>query len=341
VRRVLVVLLLAALLYLAWHKETALPVRALLAPPQTLVIPPGASTDAIGGELMDLGLVRHPLIFRALVLLRGARSRLRAGEYLLEGPLSLEEIVDLLVRGDVVHHEVTFPEGKSLEEMAEIVGPRGIPPQAFLSAARDPSAIKDLDPNAPDLEGYLFPDTYDVVRGPDAATLLVGRMVQRFRAVIGPDLPLMEQQARSLREIVTLASLVELETARPEERPRVAAVFLNRLGKGMLLQTDPTIIYALRKAGSYEGNIRKKDLEIDSPYNTYKHPGLPPGPIASPGRGALRAVLDPAVVRDLYFVSRNDGSHQFSETLADHERAVDRYQRQRGARPQSRGARRS
>jgi len=131
--------------------------------------------------------------------------------------------------------------------------------------------------------------------------------------------------------VVILASLVELETARPEERPRIAAVFLNRMSKKMLLQTDPTVIYALRQAGTYDGNIHKKDLLIDSPYNTYKFAGLPPGPIASPGRESLRAVLHPAPVRDLYFVSRNDGTHQFSETLAQHERAVDRYQRHRTA----------
>ncbi len=140
----------------------------------------------------------------------------------------------------------------------------------------------------------------------------------------------------SLREAVTLASIVELETAQADERPRIAAVFLNRLKLGMPLQTDPTVIYALRKAGTYDGNIRKKDLGVDSPYNTYKRPGLPPGPIASPGREALQAVAAPADAKDLYFVSRNDGTHEFNETLALHERAVDRYQRHRDA-PSPRG----
>jgi UPF0755 protein len=154
-------------------------------------------------------------------------------------------------------------------------------------------------------------------------------MVGRFRDVIGPELPRIERSGRSVREVVILASLVEMETARPEERPRIAAVFLNRLEKGMLLQTDPTIIYALKRKGTWDGNLRKRDLEMESPFNTYRVAGLPPGPISSPGREALQAVLEPAPVKDLYFVSRNDGSHQFSENLADHNRAVDLYQKRR------------
>jgi UPF0755 protein len=154
-------------------------------------------------------------------------------------------------------------------------------------------------------------------------------MVLRFKSAIRPQLPQLERSGLTLRQVVTLASLVELETARAEERARIAAVFLNRLEKGMLLQTDPTVIYALKRAGPYDGNIRKKDLDIDSPYNTYRYAGLPPGPIASPGRVAILAVLEPAPVKDLYFVSRNDGSHEFSETLKQHQQAVNRYQRYR------------
>jgi UPF0755 protein len=153
--------------------------------------------------------------------------------------------------------------------------------------------------------------------------------VKRFREVITPELPAIKASGMTLREVVTLASVVELETARPDERPRIAAVFKNRLKRRMPLQTDPTVIYALKKRGGYDGNIRRGDLDIDSPYNTYRFPGLPPGPIASPGREAIRAVLQPAAVEDLYFVSRNDGSHQFSANLADHNRAVYQYQKHR------------
>jgi UPF0755 protein len=232
----------------------------------------------------------------------------------------------------VVRNDVTFPEGKVLEEMADLAEAKGIPRQEFLAAARDPSLVRDLDPRAEDLEGYLFPDTYDLPRGENRGAVLVERMVRRFRDVVEPLRADLLAQKLTLREVVTLASVVEKETADPRERPRIAAVFQNRLARGMPLQTDPTVIYALRKAGRWDGNIRKKDLDIDSPYNTYRRPGLPPGPIASPGREAILATLHPADTKDLYFVSRNDGSHHFSETLSEHERAVDRYQRSRSAR---------
>jgi UPF0755 protein len=292
-----------------------------------LIVPPGASADAIGRLLQSQGLVRHPLVFRVLVLLKGVSGSLKAGEYALEGPLTLDQIVDLLARGEVVRREVTIPEGKNMVEIAEILGDRGIEVDAFLAAAHEPALIRDLDPYASDLEGYLFPDTYDLPKDPGPASALVARLIRRFRDVITPELPRLEARGLSVRQAVTMAALVERETARPEERPRIAGVFFNRLKKGMLLQTDPTVIYALRLAGRWDGNIRKKDLDIDSPYNTYRYPGLPPGPIASPGREALLAVITPAEGKDLYFVSRNDGTHQFSETLAEHNRAVDRYQR--------------
>ena len=238
----------------------------------------------------------------------------------------------MLVRGEVVRHDVTFPEGKSLEEMADDrPGARGLDAEAFLQAARDPAAIRDLDPDALDLEGYLFPDTYDVPRTPEAPASIVARMVGRFRAVVAPELP----RPGRVRPHAASGGHPRLPRRAGDGAgrgaARIAAVFLNRLKQGMLLQTDPTVIYALRKAGAYDGNIRKKDLALDSPYNTYKCPGLPPGPIASPGREAIEAVAGPADVKDLYFVSRNDGTHEFSETLAEHERAVDRYQRRRGA----------
>jgi UPF0755 protein len=159
----------------------------------------------------------------------------------------------------------------------------------------------------------------------------VKKMVHRFREVSAPMAEPVKQSGLSLREVVTLASLVELETARKDERPHIASVFLNRLKRHMPLQTDPTVIYALRRAGTWDGNIHKEDLDVASPYNTYRVAGLPPGPIAAPGREALRAVLEPMPSDDLYFVSRNDGSHQFSRTLAEHQRAVDLYQRHRRA----------
>jgi len=314
----------------AWRHETERPIRDPGAPPATLEIPPGASTDWIARQLYALGFVHHPFVFRVLVHARGVGASLQAGEYALDSSLSLAQVVDKLVRGDVVRHEITFPEGKNLAEAAEIAGARKVDAAAFLAAAKDPALIQDLDPKATDLEGYLFPDTYDIPRSGDTAAILVSRMVGRFRSVIEPELSKVRASRMTVREVVTLASLVELETARVDERPRIAAVFLNRLARGMLLQTDPTIIYALKRKGTWNGNIRLVDLGLDSPFNTYRVAGLPPGPIASPGKDALRAVLEPAPGKDLYFVSRNDGTHQFSETLAEHNRAVDLYQKRRG-----------
>ena len=328
-KKLLLVLILLVLVYGFWYHETRWPVRRASDPPQALSVPPGSSVVDIGRSLRDLGLVRHPELFRVAVLVRGAASRLRAGEYRLEGEMSLEQVIDKLVRGDVVRNQVTFPEGSNIEDMSRLVAVHGIATADFLKAARDPALIRDLDAEAPDLEGYLFPDTYDVPPRGNKAELLVAKMVQRFREVAQPHLPALPLRKMTVRKWVTLASVVELETARGEERPRIAAVFLNRLERGMPLQTDPTVIYALRKAGTWDGNIRKGDLDIDSPYNTYRRAGLPPGPIASPGKEALAAVLAPSPGRELYFVSRNDGTHQFSDNLDDPNRSVTQYQRHR------------
>jgi UPF0755 protein len=327
----LALVLLAGAAWAAWWHETKWPKVAEGAPPVRLVVPPGASADTIARQLHALGLARHPLTFRLLARSRGVGGKLKAGEYALSGPLSLEGILDVLLRGDVVRRELTVPEGRSLDEIAALVAAEGMDLEAFLAAARDPAPMRDLDPLARDLEGYLFPDTYDVPQSPEAPHVLVRRMALRFREVFGPELPRILERGLTVRQVVTLASIVELETARPTERPRIAAVFLNRLRRGMPLQTDPSIIYALKKAGRWDGNIRKADFDIDSPYNTYRRPGLPPGPLGSPGREAVLAVIAPAPTKDLYFVSRNDGTHEFSATLEAHNRAVSRYQRRRAS----------
>jgi UPF0755 protein len=329
VRRLLLyaLLLVVAAAALLYH-ETELPLRA--GQPAVVVdVQPGMGAAEIAREMQRVELVRHPLVFQAYVRWRGSAGRLRAGQYTVPGGKTLHEIVERMEKGDADRLAVTFPEGYSIDDMAALMPSVGLKAADFKAAAADAAPIKDLDQDAPDLEGYLFPDTYDVRRDATAAKALVQRMLQRFRAVIKPELPRLEAAGMTLRKLVTLASLVELETAVPAERPRVAAVFLNRLKKGMLLQTDPTVIYALKKAGRYDGNIRKKDLDLDSPYNTYKYAGLPPGPIASPGKSSLLAVLEPAQTKDLYFVSRNDGTHEFNETLSAHEQAVNRYQRYR------------
>jgi UPF0755 protein len=290
-------------------------------------IAPGTGSRAIGKALVDAGVVRDEWTFRLAVFLTGTQRELKAGEYRFTTPASAKDVARKLARGDVFLRPITFPEGLSLKEMASIYQSRGLGTSAaFLAAARNTSAVKALDPAARDLEGYLFPDTYNVPRKM-RADALVHKMAQAFLRVYGETVQKeVEARGGNLREVVTLASIVEKEAAQPDERPIIAAVYQNRLRIGMGLQCDPTVIYALEKAGRYTGNLTKADLKLDSPYNTYKYAGLPPGPIASPGRASLEAAARPASVDYLYFVSRNDGSHVFATTLAEHNRNVKQWQ---------------
>jgi UPF0755 protein len=293
---------------------------------QFVEVPAGAGTRSIGQRLADAGVVPDAWTFRAALRWSGRGRDLQAGEYRFEVASSPLDIVERLARGDVYQVAITFPEGLTIDEMAAIFEMRELgTAKDFRAAARDVSAIASLDPAARDLEGYLFPETYPVSRRVDAA-MLVTAMVERFKAVYAEASGRRDTRGLSARQIVTLASLVEKETARAEERPVVAAVYRNRLDIGMGMQADPTVIYALRKTGKYNGNIRRKDLSLDSPYNTYRYRGLPPGPIAAPGRAAIEAALAPADVKYLYFVSRNDGSHVFAETLREHNANVQKFQ---------------
>jgi UPF0755 protein len=211
--------------------------------------------------------------------------------------------------------------------MAAVYESKGFgPAKEFLDAAKNASLVAAVDPDAKDLEGYLFPDTYKMPRRSTAAQL-VARMVKGFMLALTPDL-IEAADARQLtvRQFVTLASIVEKETGNKDERPMVAAVYANRLRIGMPLQCDPTVIYALDRLGRYTGNLTRDDLQFDSRYNTYRYPGLPPGPIASPGRASLEAAAHPAAADYLYFVSRNDGTHAFASTLDEHNRNVQKYQ---------------
>jgi UPF0755 protein len=294
---------------------------------QFVDIPPGTGIADIRRRLVDAGVVRDEMVLRAALWWTGESRNLRAGEYRFDAPLSAVEVVEKIARGEVFGRMITFPEGRTIAEMASVYQSREFGMAAdFLAAAREASLIADLDAEATDLEGYLFPETYTLPRGTPAARL-IQLMVERFRAVYTEELRASaEAQGLSTRQVVTLASLVEKETGKAEERPMVAAVYRNRLRIGMPMQADPTVVYALMRAGRYDGNIRREDLSIDSPYNTYRYPGLPPGPIAAPGQASLEAALMPAEVPYLYFVSRNDGSHVFAETLAEHNRNVREFQ---------------
>jgi UPF0755 protein len=297
-------------------------------------IPQGSGPASIGRRLVQSGVVRDELLFRFEIWRSGSGRRLQAGEYRFDRPLTVADVVAKLARGDVYLRPITFPEGLTIRQMSVLFESKGFGTVAeFAAAARDTQLLTSIDPDARNLEGYLFPDTYALPRAVSAGQL-ASKMVGEFQKALTPEI---RQQASarglSVRELVTLASLVEKETGTGDERPIVAAVYLNRLRIGMRLQCDPTVLYALELAGNFSGNIRRDDLMIDSPYNTYRYSGLPPGPIASPGRASLQAVAAPASVPYLYFVSRNDGSHVFAETLAEHNRNVNEFQKRPRRRP--------
>ncbi len=260
--------------------------------------------------------------------LRREKRSMRAGEYVFAGPLRPDEVLERLYRGEVKTYQVTVPEGLRMEEIAALVEGAGLGRAAELvPLMRDPAFARELGIDAPNLEGYLFPDTYTFTRGPKARAV-ISAMVARFgeawkRAEAGrlPSVKLDQRQA------VILASIIEKETGQAQERARVSCVFHNRLARGIRLATDPTVMYAtMLRTGRWSKNITKADLLTPHPYNTYLTAGLPPGPIASPGEAALQAALHPAACSDLFFVSRNDGTHVFCPDLACHEAAVRHWQ---------------
>ncbi len=288
---------------------------------QFIDIPKGTSTTALAEQLENQGVVRKSWLF-LLARACSPGTKLQAGEYLFDHPASAFDVLHKISRGDIFYLEVTIPEGQNLFDIAANVAKLKIITEAqFLRAARDPSLIRDLDPKATSLEGYLWPDTYRVVRTTTAAQLCQA-MTRKFRSTWKS----MGGEA-DVHRVVTLASLVEREARIPGDRPLVASVFTNRLKQGMKLDCDPTTVYAALLDGRYRGTIYRSDLESDNPYNTYKHVGLPPGPIANPGLNSIKAALTPANTNYLYFVAKPDGlgGHNFSETLAQHNAASAKY----------------
>ncbi len=293
-------------------------------------IAPGSHTQQILQQLVTEGIIpssRRTLAY-AYLWWNDNRGGLKAGEYRFAPSPSLREVLEILIQGKVHYRTLTIPEGWDLRQIGEILVSKGFGTlQEIRSLLANPEPIQELDPRAVDLEGYLFPDTYFYTRGTSAREMIT-RMVQRFQSAFPPA---KQNRARemgfSLRDMVVLASLIERETSLPVERPLVSAVFHRRLKLGMRLQCDPTVVYASSRIGKYDGVIRQSDLNLDSPYNTYRFPGLPPGPIASPGEASLEAALHPAENNYLYFVAKGDGGHQFSANLTDHNQAVQLYQR--------------
>ncbi|MEJ2077541.1 MAG: endolytic transglycosylase MltG [Acidobacteriota bacterium] len=310
-----------------WHQELNAPYKGYLEAKRIVVIQRGSSVQEIGDSLEKAGIIKSAFLFRASVRNLG-EPILQAGEYEFSSPLSIAEVVQRLRVGDVHKIRVTIPEGSDLVKVAVLLCDSGLCSiSGFFDAVRDTTLIAHLDPEARDLEGYLMPDTYVLTHGiPDHK--IVETMVDNTLEFWTPDrLARAHELGFSVRQVVTLASLIEKETGNARERPLISAVFHNRLRLGMNLMCDPTVIYGVRLVKEYDGVINQSDLALDSPYNTYRYPGLPPGPITNPGRASLEAALHPARSDYLYFVSRNDGTHVFSTNYRSHENAVRRYQR--------------
>jgi UPF0755 protein len=308
-------------------------------PVQLFEVRPGETVHGVARRLDTAGLLPRGVLFRPRVLalyarLTGRDRALKSGEYDVSPTQTPLEILDMLVEGRVKTYAVTLPEGLRLQEIAERLGQLGlVDPQAFLDRARNPQLARAFGIEASSFEGYLYPETYRFRRGSQPEEV-IRRMYDQFQLRwTEQDRSELALSGMTLHQVVTLASIVEKETSVATERPLISAVLANRLARGMPLQTDPTVIYGIIDSrGAFNGNIRRSDLEQDTPYNTYTRGGLPPGPIASASIDSIRAVLAPAKVGYLYFVSRNDGTHEFSATLRDHAAAVARYQKAGGPR---------
>ncbi|MEW6776334.1 MAG: endolytic transglycosylase MltG [Bdellovibrionota bacterium] len=303
-------------------------------------VPAGSTARSISLRLHEKGLIRDERAFRALIVATGSAKKLRAGEFPLSPSMSAREVLDALLRGPPVLHEVLVPEGFTARQIAARLEALGIGSAArYKELAFSKSFTASLGVQADSLEGYLFPTTYSFSK-PFSEEKVLSDMVGSLRKALpmGWEAGARRQGLKSLHELLTLASIVEKETGQGFERPLIAGLFLNRLKKGMRLQTDPTVIYGIGE--TYDGNIRKKDLLKPTPYNTYVIKGLPPGPIASPGLAAIQAVLSPQPSGYLFFVARKDGTHHFSETYGEHEQAVRYYQLGRGKPPRQTSAKR-
>lgn len=293
-----------------------------------VVLEPGLDAGSMLARLGDAGVLSHPRLVRAWLSWKDGAKHLDAGEYRFNKPAGALEVVRRLEEGDVLLHPITLPEGLTLVEIAHRFAEAGYGEyEAMIAVFQDTSPILDLDPDAGDLEGYLFPDTYHFPRG-ESPERIVATLVRSFKEALGDtyddDLA---SVGLTLREAVILASMIERETATPGERDRISRVFHNRLARGMKLECDPTVIYALEREGRQVDRLTYADLRFDSPWNTYEVWGLPAGPIANPGRLSLEAAVRPAPGDELYFVASPDGGHRFSKSHSEHLRAVAAWRR--------------
>ena len=291
--------------------------------PQVFEVKSGMTLKQVSQELFRQNLIRSANAFQAIALIQDKEKLIKVGEYYISPSMLPAEILQRITSGKTVLHSITIPEGYRITEIANLLEEKDlVDKNIFLQQAKNVELLEGIPTSS--LEGYLFPDTYHFGKRTTEAAI-INKMVETFkeRALKQEFLKRAEDLGFSYHEIITLASLIEKETGKDSERKQISSVFHNRLKKNMLLQTDPTVIYAI---DIFDGNIRKRDLNIDSPYNTYRYKGLPPGPIANPGLKSIIAALYPATTSNLYFVSKQDGSHKFSATLNEHNRAVQKYQ---------------
>jgi UPF0755 protein len=291
-----------------------------------LEIPKHATTNQVATLLVDSGILHSRLPFLLYVRYRNLGRHIQAGEYRFAEAVRPEQVAQKLIRGEIYFRSVTIPEGLTAGETIDLLVKNGLGNREELEPlVRRTEWIRDLDPKAKNLEGYLFPETYRFSREVDSESIIKA-MVHQFR-VRAAKVITQPRPGWTIRSLVILASMIEKEAKKEDERPMVASVLVNRLDKGMPLACDATIIYALKLAGTYSGRLGKMDLAMESPYNSYLHLNLPPGPICNPGERSLRAALNPAHTDYLFYVSRNDGTHQFSMDFDSHQHAVDRYQK--------------
>ncbi len=329
-RKVAPAAFLLAVMLLLWLSNYAYaPGPSQTALEVTVIIPTNSSFSAIEEKLAAAGVLSADLRFRILAHLMGVNKALHPGEYRFRDRPTPYQILRQLYRGSLIKHPLTIPEGATLKQIGALLSKEGwISETEFRTTITDPKFIAGLGLQYPSLEGYLFPETYFLERGGFNLRALLTTMVVQTRKVLAATGATSGLPAYGLNthQVLTLASIVEKETGLASERPLIARVFLNRLRQGMKLQTDPTVIYGIK---GFNGNLTKQDLLTPTPYNTYLIPGLPPGPIANPGQAAIQAVMAPTPDGDYYyFVSKNDGSHYFSRSLAEHNRAVNRFQKQ-------------
>lgn len=294
------------------------------ATPVIVEFPQGVSFYQIAKSLEEKGIIRNFEDFTFLAKLRGSTKKIRAGEYEFSLAMRAYDVLVKMEKGLVVKRPVTIPEGFNIREIADLLEKKGVSQRdRFIAMANDKGFLLSIGLEGTSAEGFLFPDTYQFFKGMTEEAM-ISTMVSQFKEVFTDELTMKTREAGlSMMEVVTLASIVEKETGAAEERPRIAGVFMNRLRKKIPLQSDPTVIYGIKE---FNGNLTRKDLMTETPYNTYRIKGLPAGPISNPGIDSIKAVLYPEKVDYVYFVSKKDGTHHFSKTLSEHNRAVRQYQ---------------